>query len=268
MRVRVPATIANLGPGFDLLALAVDLWLEVEAEPAGQPEWAFSGEGAGWLPTSPHAFSALNMRGRIHSQIPVGVGLGSSAAARIAALALGGVSFGELVAQGAALEGHGDNVAAAVHGGLVLAVDGHVHPLPLPQLEVALFVASRPVATEAARAILPVEVPREDAIHNAGRLALLTHAVHTSSWELLPAALADRLHQPHRTQLYPWLPAAIEAARLAGGLGAALAGAGPSVVAFCEPGSGSAVAAAMAAACEVEGRQLVTRPVSRGLEIG
>jgi homoserine kinase len=267
MRVRVPATVANLGPGFDLLAMAIDVWLEVEAEPAAAPDWAFAGEGAGWLPSTAHAFSTLAMRGRIRNEIPVGVGLGSSAAARVAALALAGVSFDELTMRAAAMEGHGDNVAAAIHGGLVLSVDGQAYPLPVPQLDVALFVASSPVATEAARAILPLQVRREDAIHNAGRLALLTHAMHTSTWQLLPAALADRLHQPYRARLYPWLPAAIEAARRAGAHGAALAGAGPSVAAFCEPGTGSAVAAAMAAACEVEGRQLVTRPVSQGLQI-
>ena len=141
MRVRVPATIANLGPGFDVLAMAVDLWLEVEAE-AGEARWTFEGEGADWLPGSDHPFAALAMRGRVVNGIPVGVGLGSSAAARAAALALRGVEGRELLARVAALEGHPDNAAAAVHGGVVAVIGGAVHRLPAPQAEIALFVAA------------------------------------------------------------------------------------------------------------------------------
>ena len=255
MRVRVPATIANLGPGFDVLAMAVDLWLEVEAEPSGAPRWRFEGAE----PPPGHPFAELSMEGLVRSAIPLGVGLGSSAAARVAALRLQGVEGDELLARAVAAEGHPDNVAAAIHGGLVAVVDGRVHRLPAPDLEVALFIAARPSPTEEARAILPPTVPRADAVFNAGRLALLVDALHTGEWSLLATAMEDRLHQPARAALYPWLPATLEAARAAGAWGAALAGAGPSVFAFCPAGSGPAVAGAMAAAAGVPGRPATTR---------
>ena len=104
MKVRVPASVANLGPGFDVLAMAIDLWLEVEAEPAEAPEWRF--EGA--QPPAGHPFARLAMKGRVRSGIPLGVGLGSSAAARVAALRLEGVHGDELLARAAAAEGHPD----------------------------------------------------------------------------------------------------------------------------------------------------------------
>jgi homoserine kinase len=266
-RVRVPATIANLGPGFDVLALAVDLWLEVEAEPGLERGWTFAGEGADWLPSSDHPFSGLGLSGTVANGIPVGVGLGSSAAARLAAFALRGVRGRELLARTAALEGHPDNAAAALHGGLVAVVGGEVHRLPAPRVEVALFVAADPVPTEAARAILPRRVSRDDAVFNAGRLALLVRALHTRRYDLLADALQDRLHQPYRARLYPWLPAAIAAALDAGGFGAALSGAGPSVVALAPPGRGREIAVAMAAAAGVPGRVLVTAPARSGLKV-
>src|SRR5438270_4773148 len=137
MHVKVPATIANLGPGFDVLAMAIDLWLEVEAEPAAAASWTFEGEGADWLPGSDHPFAGIAMTGRVVNDIPVGVGLGSSAAARAAALALRGVRGRELLARTVALEGHPDNAAAALRGGVVAVVGGAVHRLPAPRAEVA-----------------------------------------------------------------------------------------------------------------------------------
>lgn len=268
MRVRVPATIANLGPGFDVLAMAVDIWLEVEAAPSASPEWSFSGEGAGWLPGTDHPFSPLAMRGTIANGIPVGAGLGSSAAARLAALALRGVTGRELLARAAAGEGHADNAAAAIHGGVVAVVGGEVHRLPAPRLDVALFLPEARVPTTAARAILPTAPTREDSVFTAGRLALLVSVLHTRRWSLLSTALEDRIHQPHRALLYPWLPDAITAALAAGAHGAALSGAGPAVMAFVEPGRGEAVAAAMAAAAAVPGRVLVTRTVRTGMRVG
>jgi len=247
--------------------MAVDLWLEVEAEPAGAAEWEFEGEGADWLPGSDHPFAAIAMRGRVVNGIPVGVGLGSSAAARAASLALRGVAGRELLARTVALEGHPDNAAAAVQGGIVAVVGGTVHRLPAPRAEVALFVAANPVATETARSVLPDRVSREDAVYNAARLALLVRALHTRRYELFAEALGDRLHQPYRGRLYPWLPAVLEAALAAGAYGAALAGAGPSVVAFTPNGAGAEVGEAMRKAAAVEGRVIVTRPVRTGLKV-
>lgn len=256
MKVRVPASIANLGPGFDVLAMAVDMWLEAEAEPSDKPRWKF--EGA--QPEAGHPFERLPMKGRVKSQIPIGVGLGSSAAARVAALRLTGLhDERRLVAEAAAAEGHPDNVAAAVHGGLVAYAGGEFVPLPVPELEIALFLAGQPQPTEGARDVLDVAVPREDAVFNSGHVALLVHALHSRDWSLLGRAMDDRLHQPARTQLYPWLPAVIEAARGAGAWGAALAGAGPSVFAFCRSGIAPAVAERMTAAAAIPGEPRVTR---------
>ncbi len=267
MRVRVPATIANLGPGFDVLAMAVDIWLDVEAGAAGAPEWEFAGEGADWLPGSDHPFGAIAMKGRIDNAIPVGVGLGSSAAARVASLALRGVRGRELLARAVAAEGHPDNAAAALYGGVVAVVGSEVHRLPAPKLDIALFVAETPVATEEARRILPPMYSRDDAVFNAARLALLVRVLHTGRWSLLGDALDDRLHQPYRARIYPWLMPAIAAARGAGAYGAALSGAGPSVVAFAPRGTGPAVAEAMARAAGIPGRVLVTTPVGRGMRV-
>ena len=199
------------------------------------------------------------MTGTVRSAIPLGVGLGSSAAARVAALRLAGVHGTELLAQASAAEGHPDNVAAAIKGGLVAYVDGRVHRLPAPDLEIAVFVAAQPSPTEEARAILGPTVPRADAVHNAGRLALLVHALHTKDGRLLRPAMDDRLHQPARAALYPWLPAALSAGYAAGALGVALAGAGPSVFAFCPHGHGRRVAEAIAAAAAVPGEPITTR---------
>ena len=254
----MPASVANLGPGFDVLAMAVDLWLEAEAEPAAEPDWQF--EGA--RPSDGHPFARLRMKGQVRSEIPLGVGLGSSAAARVAALRLEGLDGDQLLERAAAAEGHPDNVAAAIQGGLVACVGSQVYRLPSPDLEVALFVAAEPSPTEEARAILEPVVSRADAVHNAGRLALLVHALHSRDWTLLRPAMDDRLHQPARTSLYPWLPAALEAAYAAGAWGAALAGAGPSVFAFARPGAAAEVAAAMTSAAGLPGRPLSTRIAS------
>ncbi|GAC1657169.1 MAG: homoserine kinase [Candidatus Dormibacteraceae bacterium] len=255
MRVRVPASIANLGPGFDVLAMAVDLWLEAEARPADRPQWKFDGA----QPPGSNPFAELAMKGRVKSRIPLGVGLGSSAAARVAALRLAGFQGAALLERAAAAEGHPDNVAAAIHGGVVAIVDGRVHHLPPPDLEVALFVAGEPSPTEEARAILPATVDRTDAVHNAGRLALLVHALHSRDWSLLRAAMDDRLHQPARTALYPWLPEVIAAGYSAGAWGVALSGAGPSVFALSRRGTGRMVAAAMTAAAGMPGSAMTTR---------
>lgn len=265
MRVRVPASIANLGPGFDVLAMAVDLWLDVEAEESDRPEWEFDGEGAELLAAQPNPISVLPMRGWVTNDIPVGVGLGSSAAARVAASALSGSD--DPIGDAGREEGHFDNVAAAVMGGVVAVVADEVHGLPIPDLEVALFVAQSPVPTEEARAVLTPQVERVDAIFNMARVAALVQILHTREWPRLDVALEDRLHQPQRLRLYPWVENVMAAAREAGAYAAALSGAGPSVFALCERRFGEEVAAAMEEVGPEEGYGLVTRVTREGLDI-
>jgi homoserine kinase len=256
VRISVPASVANLGPGFDVLAMAVDLWLEVEAEEAEEPEWEFEGEGAELLREQPNPLSVLPMRGWARSDIPLGVGLGSSAAARVAAAALQGSE--DPIGDAGREEGHYDNVAAAVMGGLVAVVGDEVYGLPVPDLEIALFVA---------RSVLPDQVSRADAVFNLSRLAALLQVMHSREWPRLDAALEDRLHQPHRLPLFPWAEEVMAAAREAGAYGAALAGAGPSVFAFCERRLGDDVALAMEDAGPEEGYGLVTKVTRQGLDV-
>jgi homoserine kinase len=264
VRVRVPASIANLGPGFDVLAMAVDLWLEVDAEESDEPEWEFEGEGAELLAASPNPLSSLPLRGWVNSDIPVGVGLGSSAAARVAAAALLGSE--DPIGDAGREEGHYDNVAAAVMGGVVAVVGDEVLGLPVPDLEVALFVAPSAVPTEEARAALPAQVDLADAVFNASRVASFVEILHSKRWPLLDQALDDRLHQPYRLPLYPWVVDVMAAAREAGAYGAAVAGAGPSVFALCERKLGDDVAEAMEEVGPAEGYGLVTRVARTGLE--
>jgi homoserine kinase len=254
-----------MGPGFDVLAMAVDLWLDVEAEPWDEPEWEFEGEGADLLAASPNPLSVLPMRGWVNNGIPVGVGLGSSAAARVAAAALSGNE--DPIGAAGREEGHYDNAAAAVMGGVIAVVGEEVYGLPVPELEIALFVAPNPVPTEEARAVLPAQVSREDAIFNAGRVAAIVQILHNRQWPMLDLALDDRLHQPYRMPLYPWAQEVMEAAREAGAYGVALAGAGPSVFAFCERRLGEDVAAAMEEVGPEDGYGLVTKVARTGLDV-
>lgn len=263
--VRAPASVANLGSGFDVLALALDVWLEVEAEPAARPDWTFAGDGAAILRSAPNPLSPLPFRGVVRNGIPMGVGLGSSAAARVAAAALRGLDTDAAFQWAAGEEGHPDNAAAAAFGGVRLSTAGHLLSLPVPDAEVALLVAHEPASTEYARAALPPTVPLADAVFNAGRVGLLVDALHTGRLEQLREAMEDRLHQPTRRPLYPWTGAAIEASLAAGAYGASISGAGPSVFALTPRGRGGQVAQAMVAAAPDRGRALVTRVAVTGL---
>jgi homoserine kinase len=271
VHVTVPATSANLGPGFDALGLALTLYNEVEAEPADATTVAIEGEGAGRLPTGERNVIVRAMRlvhdatgrgaerwaVRCVNRIPAARGLGSSAAAWVAGIAAGNALLGSPLDRAAMLrlaaraEGHPDNVAAAVYGGLTVAsgeadsVVAIALPVP-PGLVWVTLVPEVTSSTSDARAVLPARVPRVDAIFNVQRVALLLASLQAGRADTLGAALDDRLHQPYRRKLFPWMPAVIEAARAAGALGCVLSGAGPSLLAVA-PGAaeGDAVAAAM-----------------------
>lgn len=256
--VRVPATSANLGPGFDCLGLALDWWNTIEVEPIASG-LEVELRGTEELPRDASNLTVRAMRAafraagrkfpalrvRMDCNIPIGRGLGSSAAAIVggivAANALMGNRFSqdELMALAAKIEGHPDNVAPALLGGLVVSVQEKnalvAARLDVPRgLSCVLFVPSRALATQKARGVLPQRIPRADAIFNASRTALWIAAVESRKWEWLGIATRDRLHQPYRANLVRGMSRLFEAALNAGARGVALSGAGPSVIAFTD----------------------------------
>jgi homoserine kinase len=237
--VRVPASSANLGPGFDVLAAALSLHLELEVRETG----TFAVETELDVPRDAtnlvvRAFECLHPSDgftfRIDSAIPTSRGLGSSAAAIVAGLMAADHMF-ELDADVAALatemEGHPDNVAAALEGGFVICSEGHTRRFEPPLgLEAVLVVPAAPVQTTQARAALPELVPLTDAVFNIGQASMLTLGLATGDWETVAAGLHDRLHQPYRASLYPQSTELVERASALGALGATISGAGPTVL--------------------------------------
>jgi homoserine kinase len=255
VRVRVPASTANLGPGFDALGLALALYDEVEVTPAASGlRVEVHGEGAGCVPTGEENLVVRALRAacarlgcqpggvilRCHNRIPHSRGLGSSAAAAVAGVLAGyGLAGREpdeaALDLAAGFDGHADNVGASVLGGLVIAWKdaGSFRAIrlePHPDLAPVLLVPQEASATEFTRGLLPAEVPHADAAFTAGRAALLVHAL-TSAPELLLAATEDRLHQPYRCPAYPATGLLVDALRMAG-VPATVSGAGPSVLAL------------------------------------
>jgi homoserine kinase len=237
--VRVPASSANLGPGFDVLAAALGLHLEVEVVETGS--FAIRTDLAiatGRQNLVARAFERLHPAGnfefRIRSSIPLSGGLGSSAAAVVAGLMAADHLF-ELDADVQALatefEGHPDNVAAALLGGIVICDGRDVHRLEAPAgLEALLVVPATPVRTAEARAALPEQLPLPDVVDNLAAIATLTLGLARSDWDLIAAGLRDRIHQPYRRDLYPRSAELLELAPRLGALGATISGAGPTVL--------------------------------------
>jgi homoserine kinase len=240
--VRVPASSANLGPGVDVLAAALALHLELVR--------AFE-----------RLHPADDFEFRITSQIPLSGGLGSSAAATLAGLMAADHLFeldADIRSLATAMEGHPDNVAAALSGGFVVCTQEQVHRFDGPMgLEAVLVVPDEPVSTTKARGALPENVPLADAAFNAGAAALLALGLATGGWELIAAGLHDRLHQPYRASLYPRSAALLERAASLGALGATISGAGPTVLCWCHYEHTGAVFQALGR--EVEGWAQVLR---------
>ncbi len=241
--VRVPASSANLGPGYDVLAAALSLTLELEVEETG----AFSVECD--VPGVPldrsnlcvRAFEALRpadgLAFRIRSEIPPSAGLGSSAAAIVAGLAAADHMYeldAPILELARSLEGHPDNVAAALLGGFVVCADDEPARLdPPPGLEGVVAIPPEPVLTSQARAALPAEVPIEDAVHNVAHASLLMLGLVTDDFSLIGRGLADRLHQDRRAHLYPRAMELVGNAQDVGAVGATISGAGPTVLFWC-----------------------------------
>ena len=304
IEVLAPATTANLGPGFDCLGMALDLWNRLEVLPAGpdaagpgaagQPPVAVIGEGAAELAQDSDnlTYRAMQflydeaglemppLRLRCHNAIPLSRGMGSSAAAiaggLVAANTLCGVPYSdrELLEMAATIEGHPDNVAAAVLGGLQLVVsDGpqlYTAPIPLPpDLCAVLFIPDARIATADARAVLPGQVSVPDAVFNMGRVALLVAGMALDRTEYLDVATQDKLHQPYRQPLFPAIKVIFAAARSAGALGVFLSGSGSTVLALTK-GREMTVAYEMFEAARltgVPGRLEITRPAEKGAHV-
>jgi len=277
VRVRVPASSANLGPGFDALALALALHNEIEIEESDRVVVRVQGEGQGRLDTGADNVVARAVRmafevvGRSFSgaaidcvnRIPLSRGLGSSAAAWVGGLVGANALLGSPLDQDALLtlaaraEGHPDNVAAALLGGLAVScsTDSGVVAVPLPVPDGLGWVALVPdveSATSEARAVLPDSVSRADAVFNVQCVSLLLASLATARLELLASAMRDRLHQPYRLRLFPWMSAVERAASEAGALACALSGAGSAMLAVVR-GSPDAVARGMEGALHAAG---------------
>lgn len=240
--VRVPASSANLGPGFDCMAAALALSLELEVRETG----SFSVETDLDLPRDRsnlcvRAFEELHAADdfsfRISSEIPLAGGLGSSAAAVVAGMMVADHLFEldvDLLGRASRMEGHPDNVAAALHGGFVLCADGRITQLESPEdLDAVLVVPEDPVRTSAARAALPEAVPMADAVFNVAHASLLALGLDRGDWELVERGLHDRLHQQQRSGLYPRSYDLAMRAPSLGAVGATISGAGPTVLVWC-----------------------------------
>lgn len=260
-RLRVPASSANLGPGFDALGLALSPYLDCRFRLADKLTIRASGRDADLISTAEDnliwqtALTVAEHTGEtmppveleVHNDIPLGKGLGSSAAALTAGVILADVMLGlgwknyRILDEAARIEGHPDNVAACVLGSIVAsAIDssGMTRAVRLelpPSFEVAVVVPDFPLPTHEARAVLPDSYSKADAVFNVQRSALLIAALATGTISAFPAALEDRLHQPYRQKLVPGLEEILKL-RAPGLLGCCLSGAGPSILVFFEKG--------------------------------
>jgi homoserine kinase len=239
----VPGSSANLGPGFDAMAAALSVHMELEVEETGSfsVESEVEGLAADESNLCVRAFSDLHatdgLAFRISSEIPLAAGLGSSGAAIVAALLAAdhmyelALSREEILERATRIEGHADNVAASIYGGFVICADGHVTKLDPPAgLEAVAVIPGEPVSTEDARAALPAEVPIADATFNVAHASLLALGLAAGDLALIARGLHDRLHQPRREPLYPRSMELVRRARELGALGATISGAGPTVL--------------------------------------
>jgi homoserine kinase len=273
--VRVPATSANLGPGYDAVGLALTLSMRIGLDRAPQPEIEVRGSGADLIPTGPEhpAYRAARFVAELvgepdvhfrllqENSIPPTRGLGGSAAALVGGAVAANDLFGGQIAAPdllnivCELDGHPDNAAPALLGGLVI---GTLTPtgvsavrLEPKNLKVVVAVPDFAVSTTAARRALPDSVPHRDATFNVGRSGLLLGALATGEYQLLRIAMQDRLHQPYRSHLIPGLEDVIDAALANGAYGACLSGSGPTVLAFAPETNALEIASAMKTAFEV-----------------
>ncbi|MEJ5229597.1 MAG: homoserine kinase [Pseudothermotoga sp.] len=288
IRVRVPATSANLGPGFDVIGMALSIFNEVSVDESSKNfEIEITGEGADKISKDKDnlvylAFckvferlgkTAKNIKLILKNQIPLSRGLGSSSAAIVSGLVAANAYLGfplkaeELLQMAVELEGHPDNVAPALFGGMVLCGLPELRyvKLPNPELDVVLAIPNFEVKTSEARKILPKEVPFEDVKANLRSIAFLITSFYTKKYDLLEIGMQDRLHQPYRSQLIPGFYQVMQAAKEAGALGVALSGSGPTVIAFTKlPQTVAQVMQEAFMKVQVKAETLITKPQEKG----
>lgn len=295
LRVRAPATSANLGPGFDSFAVALPLLAEFEVRPARAWDVTYQGDGEGMPSDASDDLFVIGARAvakvaRAHlpsqhvvqrSTIPLGRGLGSSAAAIAAGVTAANALLGEpldrrsLLRIAAEVEGHPDNVAAALYGGMTIALPTDEGPLAFRSTfprawRACVLIPVRRLSTKEARAAVPATVSRADAVFNLSHAAALVAAILRADGALLSVAMNDRLHEPARARLVPGLTDICGAARSAGAFGAALSGAGPAVIALAPARLAPRVVAAMeetAEAAGMTGRGRALRVRAAGVQI-
>lgn len=260
VKVTVPGSVANLGPGFDVLGVAIPFRIEVEAELATSPEVSVEGEGKGVMMEDEHNLCYIAaqhlfreagvgrrpIRMKVKNHLPIARGLGFSGAARLSGLLAANALIGDPLGRkgildlATELEGHPDNVVASMVGGFVVSCLTEkgvrfIRIEPPPGLKLVLAIPEGvSLETQKAREALPEKVFISDAVFNLSRCALLVAALAKGDFDSLEEAVQDRLHQPYRERLMPFVSKVIESAKRAGARGAALSGAGPSIVALAD----------------------------------
>jgi homoserine kinase len=264
--VRVPASSANLGPGYDAMAAAMAMHLELEVEEVG--EFSFDDGGLGVSTGRDNlivrAFESLRpadgIAFRLRSEIPLTRGLGSSSAAIVAGLYAAdhlyelALTKEEMLARATEIEGHPDNVAAAIYGGFVVCAMGDQGATaarfdPPEGLEGIVVIPPDPVSTERAREAIPSDVPLADAVANVSAAAMLVLGLRSADLDLLARGLHDRLHQERRRELFPRSMEIVDSARELGALGATISGAGPTVLVWTTWQDAGNVATALEGRC-------------------
>ncbi|MGI6449403.1 MAG: homoserine kinase [Desulfitobacteriia bacterium] len=268
--VKVPATSANLGPGFDCMGLAVKLYNYFEAEPNDHLEISLKGAYTDNIATDENNllwksacllwqkinFNPQPLKLTFDSHVPPARGLGSSSTAVVAGLLIANAIAGYpldrcgLLRIAAEIEGHPDNVSPAIYGGITLTIMGEDNIIPRilatnPGFKAVVVIPDILVKTEKARDILPTCVPRADVIFNSSRVGLLVDAFLNQEYDLLSIATQDKIHQNQRASLIPGMPEALQAAQQAGAYGAALSGSGPTLLAFSPQGREEQIAQRM-----------------------
>lgn len=264
VKIRVPGTTANCGPGFDAMGIACTIYNELELTLSNEGGITLEviGEGAGAIPAdnsnivvkaikmvlakTGHNYQGIKLK--LTNNIPLARGLGSSAAAIVGGLIAANELTGNTLTKenildmATAIEGHPDNVAPAIFGGITISIlasgnTQYLRFLPPNDFSMVVVIPSFNLSTRAARKVLPDSVPFSDAVFNVGRTALLVGALCCGELKLLSSALEDRLHQSYREKLIPGMAQVLSSARQAGALGAALSGAGPCLIAFTSSNS-------------------------------